>query len=129
MASSQLLNTKSRKHSRYGNGLTLHPDYLYYYNIFRRERNTFSSLQSMINKVGGRPAGKYLRRKDKSKPLGPNNYQWVNIMEKGGRLITANGKRMSVRDWAKYFGVSITAIYYRLNRYPVAVAMSEKLWK
>ena len=65
--------------------------------------------------------GCVLLRKDRSRPWGPDNFICVTSEEAGAIkekvFIEYDGKRLSLREWADYYGISPRAIRIRYYRH------------
>jgi len=48
------------------------------------------------------------------------------LREEAGTLITFGGKSLSIPEWANHLGISEPAMHFRLQRWPIERALSEK---
>lgn len=77
--------------------------------------------------------GKYLRRKDTSKPFGRDNFIWVSkedfaYLQKNAVMLTYNGETLSLRDWALKLDISEHAMKNRYARYRKGLYTYEELF-
>lgn len=65
--------------------------------------------------------GGVLIRKDRSHPWGPDNFIYVTTEEAGALkekvFIEYDGKRLSLREWADYYGLNLRALKIRYYRH------------
>jgi hypothetical protein len=81
------------------------------------DRNGFHQF---IKDMGQRPEGATLERIDNNGPYSPDNCRWATRGEqannkRNNRRITANGKTLTLLQWAKELGCSHAAIQYRIK--------------
>ena len=82
---------------------------------FRTIDNEWESSREMFKCVGDRPEGKFLTRPDRSKPMGPDNFEWSSVI--GTRLYQLNGVTGNLSTWAARCGVTRERMRQRLNQY------------
>ncbi|HNC24842.1 MAG TPA: hypothetical protein PLU52_11600 [Opitutaceae bacterium] len=79
-----------------------------------------SSFDAFMADMGERPPGGTIERRDNDGPYGPENCLWVTRADqsrnkRNNRLITANGRTMTMADWARELGINPAAILYRIR--------------
>ena len=82
-----------------------------------RWRNSFDAFMS---DMGERPPGGTIERRDNDGPYSPENCFWATRTvqaknKRNNRLITANGRTMTMADWARELGINPAAILYRIR--------------
>jgi len=113
-AKQRCFNRKNPFYSHYGGrGITVAPEW----------REDFSAF---LRDMGRRPQGASLDRKDNDGPYSPGNCRWatreeqnVNRRDLGrstNRLVSFNGRTLSVAAWAKSTGINYGTLYSRLRK-------------
>ena len=86
------------------------------------------SFETFVADMGEPPEDKpCLLRIDSTKPYKPGNCAWAprgNV-----RLLTHNGRTMSLSGWAKELGISHQAMFLRLKKMPVHEALTRPVRK
>lgn len=88
------------------------------------ERWADTNPQGFINfleDMGERPEGMTLDRIDNNKGYSKENCRWATRKQQSNntrtvRLITFNGKTLSLSDWAKEIGIDVTTLSRRLDK-------------
>lgn len=100
-----------------GRGITIFP-------LWRR------SFKAFIDNVGQRPSSLHtIERIDNNKGYEPNNVKWdtrhnQNRNHRRNHMITFNGETLCIKDWAIRLGLGIHAINYRLQKWPIELALT-----
>lgn len=81
-----------------------------------------NDFPAFFKDMGDRPKGYSIGRIDNNKGYSPENCQWESPLQQSNntrktRLITHNGKTMSISAWAREFNVSAQALTARLKKY------------
>ena len=87
-------------------------------------------FENFLSDMGPRPPGTSIDRKNNKLGYSPKNCRWATSMEQGAntkrvRWLTLDGKRLHLAEWARLIGVTRTAIYSRLKRWPKRRALTE----
>ena len=98
-----------------------HKDYMRYggRGIFVRER--WMDYAAFIADMGHRPSPQHtIERNDNDGPYSPENCCWATRIEQSAnmkrtRMITFNGKTMSLRQWAIQSGVNYHTLFSRIE--------------
>lgn len=92
-----------------------------------------ASFDDFLADVGHCPAGHGIKAYDRSKPLGPSNWQWSPSRPRvGGKqpaLISWQGSDLSARQWAEKLGVAEHYLRYRLSQGATIGQIQEQLPK
>jgi len=97
--------------------------------VCQRWRESFEAFRA---DMGPRPLGRTLDRIDVNGNYEPGNCRWATAREQGehrtdNRLITFNGETRTLTDWASAKGLSVGALWRRLESgWPVDKALN---WK
>lgn len=90
------------------------------------------NFRNFLADMGERPAGMTLDRIDSDGHYEPGNCRWATQKEQVNnsrtvRLIEFGGECLTLSAWAQRVGIKPPAMWSRLRRYPLAVALSR--WK
>lgn len=86
----------------------------------------WDSFEAFIANMGEPPKGKrHLVRTDPAKPYQPGNCTWSPC--RLPRLLTHNGRTMSISDWAQELGLSKQGLHLRLKKMTVHEALTYRL--
>jgi hypothetical protein len=85
-------------------------------------------FENFLADMGPRPAGTTIERIKNNKGYSPSNCRWATRAEQARntrrtRFITYRKATKCVSDWAGYFGLTQSTMYYWLGRYGEAEAM------
>lgn len=107
---SRCLNPAAKDYPRYGaRGISLHPEWA-------------ASFSSFLEHVGPRPAGTTLDRIDPRGGYVPGNVRWATPLQQARNrqdlveIVTENGERMPLVDFAARIGITKGAAHLRLKR-------------
>ena len=71
-------------------------------------------FEAFYRDIGDRPEGKYLRRKNPSRPHSPSNSYWGDKQQTGpSRLVTFKGRTMGLSEWAREKGIERATLSLR----------------
>jgi hypothetical protein len=85
------------------------------------------SFDNFINDMGYMPSDKYsIERIDVHQDYCPENCKWILQTEQSKNrrnsiMITANGKTMCLKDWARYLDIKYTTLYKRYKAGNIAI--------
>jgi hypothetical protein len=94
-----------------------------------RVSDRWEAFENFYSDMGERPEGTSLDRIDNNGPYSKENCRWAPIEvqannKRCSRLVTYQGKTLSVSQWASELGISRYTLYSRLNSLPAEVALS-----
>ena len=80
----------------------------------------WQKFDNFLSDVGERPEGKSLDRVDNEKGYSPENCRWADAQtqqrnKRNSRLVTHNGKTMTLADWAEANGINPITISARIQ--------------
>ncbi len=80
-----------------------------------------SGFQAFFEDMGLKPEGMTLDRIDNEKGYSPENCRWASAKDQGNnkrncRVLTHEGRRQTVTQWADELGISPLTIFYRIQR-------------
>ena len=80
-------------------------------------------FQSFLRDMGHQPPDRYIERINNNSGYSVDNCKWATMTEqannrRGNRIITCNGKTMTMAMWARHLNVKPDALYRRLKRMP-----------
>lgn len=86
--------------------------------VCERWRNSFKNFYA---DMGDRPPGMSIERIDNNGPYSPENCKWATRKEQASNtrrnvIVEANGKRLTLTDWANELGLSPSALTNRIKR-------------
>jgi hypothetical protein len=92
-----------------------------------RKWSTFAGFSQDIQ---SRPSELCLRPKNRAKPIGPRNFEWVSrsqlrrdiATERDG--ITLGGITLTMAGWGRLLGITRERVRQRLKKHPIEVALS-----
>jgi hypothetical protein len=103
-------NPQDARYHRYGaRGIAVYPAW-------------FASFEAFYNDMGPRPTDLHsLERIDNNGPYAPDNCRWATRSDQArnrrpSRTLTYNGETLPLPTWAERIGISLAALYHRLNR-------------
>lgn len=74
-----------------------------------------------------------ITRKNTSQPLGPDNWIWMKLKDiqrrtslESAKKLTFNGQTKTIHEWADHLGITHQALYFRLQKYPLELALTVK---
>lgn len=79
------------------------------------------SFDSFMKDMGPMPGDNYsIERVDIYGDYCPENCKWIPMSQqqknrRNSRMYTINGKTMCLKDWARFFGISYTALHKRVT--------------
>lgn len=89
------------------------------------------SIRSFLEDMGPCPDGFSLERIDNNGNYCPENCKWASSHEQSNnrrtsRVISFEGKTMSMADWAREIGISTAILHYRITKMllPIEVALT-----
>lgn len=82
----------------------------------------WQSFENFLADMGERPEGMTLGRRNNDGPYDKNNCRWETAEQQANnksntRTFTRGDVTMNIEWWSKELGVSVRALYYRLNNY------------
>ena len=90
------------------------------------------SFEAFLTDMGVRPSGDHsIERNDVNGDYGPDNCRWATRAEqaanrRNSRIIEAFGERLTLSEWGRRYGVSLSAITRRIKKgWPTERAVSE----
>lgn len=88
-------------------------------------------FDNFISDMGMPADGLTIERKDNNGNYTPNNCRWATRQEQGvnkrtNRVIEFNGERLCLIDWARRLGIDQASLRERLDKWPLARALTEK---
>ena len=102
-------NPLNRKYKNYGlRGIEICPEWL-------------DSFETFAEEMGEKPDGMTLERKDVNKGYSKSNCCWADAKTQANnktssRLLTHDGKTMTVAEWADHLGIKFATLRMRLHR-------------
>jgi hypothetical protein len=106
-------------------------DYKYYGGAGIVVCERWNVFANFLEDMGERPSGKTIERLDMKGPYCKENCKWANHLQQmnntsRNRVITHNGKTMTVAQWARYLDVPRARLSARLNalKLPLDKALS-----
>lgn len=86
------------------------------------------TFKNFLEDMGERPEGKTIDRIDNAKGYEPGNCRWSTLREQmqnqtKTRFITFSGETHCLTEWSRILGISPTALFMRLNKWPIGRAM------
>jgi len=92
------------------------------------------AFAAFLRDMGDPPAGLSIDRRDNDGPYCKSNCRWATVLEQNynrsiAKIISYNGKSMSISDWAKTLGISYVTLWTRICkvRMPLAKALQAQL--
>jgi hypothetical protein len=114
-------NQKAKQYPNYGGrGITVCDEWV-------------SSFKQFISDMGEKPEGKTLDRINNNDNYAPSNCRWATKTEQQSNrrnvnIIEFEGKKMTMREWAKYLGRHEATLSFRLKRgYPIELLLSSQI--
>ncbi len=82
---------------------------------------SWNSFENFLSDMGEPQSNQTIERINTNGDYCPSNCRWATMDEqrrnkRNNRVITANGKTMILSDWANEIGVTVSALWKRLNR-------------
>lgn len=80
-----------------------------------------NGFANFLADMGPRPSKQHsVERKDNEKGYDPDNCEWATAIEQGNNrrtnvFLTMDGKKMTIKQWARATGIGITTLDYRLK--------------
>lgn len=79
------------------------------------------SFQNFIDDMGDCPPKMSIERKNNSQGYSPKNCEWADAVaqannKRNNRIVTINGKAMTVAQWARSIGIKLGTAHMRLYR-------------
>jgi hypothetical protein len=80
----------------------------------------WNSFEAFIADMGPRPKGKSIERRDNDGNYEPSNCYWATAYEQAQnttrtRMLTAGGRTMTITNWCRELGASVSTIHNRLK--------------
>jgi hypothetical protein len=97
--------------------------------------DSFKTFEGFFKEVGHRPPGTSLDRIDNNLGYAPGNVRWVTkakqmLNRSDNRYLTLGEKTQTLREWSDETGISVGAIWARIEKYGWSVerALTEPVW-
>jgi hypothetical protein len=90
----------------------------------------WAAFDAFLEDMGERPEGATIDREDNNGNYDPSNCRWATLEtqsknKRTTRRIEFSGVTKTLSEWAESLGMKSSSLHYRLNKYPVDVALTE----